>query len=269
MAIVDRYDCFLIDLDGVLYRGDLPIDGASAAIVRLRCSGRRVLFMTNNSSRTPKQVAQKLSSLGIRAAPGEVVSSALATADLLTSRGGGTAFVVGEVGLLNALADAGLVILDGEPECADYVVVGWDRGVDYAKFRTASLLVQRGAHLVATNADVSYPAPDGLWPGAGALLSVITSTTGVEAEVVGKPNAPVYQTALRNAGGGRPLVVGDRLDTDIAGAQALGWDSLLVLTGIARQADLIGSPFRPTYVAAGLSALFVEPEPTRRDTGAQ
>lgn len=269
MAIADRYECFLLDLDGVLYRGDLAVDGADDAVGRLRAGGRRLVFMTNNSSRTPEQVAEKLSGLGIQAAPGEVVSSALATADMLASRGGGTAFVVGERGILAALADAGLDILDGAPERADYVVVGWDRAVDYAKFRTASLLVQRGAHLVATNADVSFPAPDGLWPGAGALLSVITSTTGVEAEVVGKPHAPVYETALLRAGGGRPLVVGDRLDTDIAGAQALGWDSLLVLTGISREADLGASPFRPTYVAAGLSALFAEPEPTRRDAATQ
>lgn len=269
MALADRYDCFLLDLDGVLYRGDLPIDGAGDAVGGLRSRGRRVVFMTNNSARTPEQVVRKLSGVGIEAMPGEVVSSALATADLLASRGGGTAFVIGEAGLLTALADAGLAVPDGEPERADYVVVGWDRGVDYAKFRTASLLVERGAHLVATNADVSLPAPDGLWPGAGALLSVITTTTGVDAEVVGKPHAPVYEAALRRAGGGRPLVVGDRLDTDIAGAQALGWDSLLVLSGVSREADLAASPFWPTYVATGVPALLAEPEPTRREAEGQ
>jgi HAD superfamily hydrolase (TIGR01450 family) len=170
MAIADRYECFLLDLDGVLYRGDLAVDGADDAVGRLRASGRRVVFMTNNSARTPEQVAGKLSDLGIQAAPGEVVSSALATANVLASRGGGTAFVVGEGGILTALADAGLTILDGEPERADHVVVGWDRAVDYAKLRTASLLVQRGAHLVATNADVSFPAPEGLWPAIGDHL---------------------------------------------------------------------------------------------------
>jgi HAD superfamily hydrolase (TIGR01457 family) len=223
-----------------------------------------VVFVTNNSARTPEQVAAKLGDMGIPAAADEVVSSAIATADLLASRGGGTAFVIGEEGLLTALAGAGLSVLEGEPERVDYVLVGWDRRVDYAKLCTASLLVQRGARLVATNADVSFPGPDGLWPGAGALLSVITATTGVDAEVIGKPHAPLYEAASRRAGGGRPLVVGDRLDTDIAGAQSLGWDSLLVLTGVSREDDLVTSPFRPTYVAPGLSALFADPGAVRR-----
>jgi HAD superfamily hydrolase (TIGR01450 family) len=153
------------------------------------------------------------------------------------------------------LVDAGIRLLDGEPEHVDHVVVGWDRWVDYAKLRTACLLVQRGARLVATNADPSFPAPDGLWPGAGAILAVITTTTGAEAEVVGKPHAPLYRTALQRAGGRKPLVVGDRIDTDIAGAAALGWDSLLVLTGISSREDLARSEVRPTYVADDLRAL--------------
>lgn len=259
MRLADRYDCFLLDLDGVLYRGDQVVPGASEVVATLRTAGRRVVFLTNNSSRTPEDVTGRLVGLGIAADPSEIVTSALATADLLAGRGGGSVFVVGESGIRTALADAGLAVLDGEPDRADYVVVGWDRGVDYAKLRTASLLVQRGARLVATNADPSFPAPEGLWPGAGALLGVITATTGVEAEVVGKPHAPLFDAALRRAGGGRPLVVGDRLDTDIAGAAALGWDSLLVLTGISREEDLAGSDVRPTFVAKDLSALLADP----------
>jgi glycerol-1-phosphatase len=122
----------------------------------------------------------------------------------------------------------------------------------------ACLLIQRGARLVATNADRSFPAPEGLWPGAGALLSVITSTLGVEAEVVGKPHAPLYRSALRRANGTRPLVVGDRLDTDIAGAIALGWDCLLVLSGITSRAALEAATIRPTYVSDDVSALLAE-----------
>jgi HAD superfamily hydrolase (TIGR01457 family) len=260
MTLVERYACFLLDLDGVLYRGDHPVHGASEALGRLREARKRIVFVTNNSSRTPEQVADKLLRLGIEAAPSEVVSSALATADLLASRGGGRAFVIGETGIRTALAAAGLAIADGEPDAVDYVVVGWDRAIDYTKLKTASLLVERGAHLVATNADPSFPAPDGLWPGAGALLAVVTCTTGIEAEVVGKPHAPLYEAALRRAGGGRPLVIGDRLDTDIVGAAGLGWDSLLVLTGISTRGDLADAPFRPTYVGRDLSALFDPPE---------
>ena len=135
-------------------------------------------------------------------------------------------------------------------------MVGWDRNADYGTLKTASMLVQRGAALVATNDDAAYPAADGrLWPGAGALLSVITTTTGVAPEVIGKPHPPLFLAARDRAGGGRPLVVGDRLDTDIAGAVALGWDSLLVLTGVTSRGDLAGSHVQPTHVADALSIL--------------
>ncbi len=264
MALIDRYDCFLFDLDGVLYRGDRPVEGAPEALAALRAAGRRVAFVTNNSSRTPQEVAHKLSGIGCPATPEEVVSSARATADLLASRGGGTAFVVGENGIRTALEDAGVRLLDGDAPAADYVVVGWDRSADYEKLKNACVLVQHGAKLVATNADPSFPAGDGLfWPGAGALLSVIVVTTGATPEIVGKPHAPLFESARSRAGGGRPLVVGDRLDTDIAGAAALGWDSMLVLTGISEEEDIASADAHPTYVARNLSALTGDPEPER------
>jgi HAD superfamily hydrolase (TIGR01450 family) len=134
-------------------------------------------------------------------------------------------------------------------------VVGVDLDATYAKLRTACVLVQRGAHLIATNPDRSFPVPGAEWPGAGALLAVITETTGASAEVVGKPYAPLFQAAAARAGARRPLVIGDRLDTDIAGAAALGWDSLLVLTGVSTRGDVEASPARPTYVAEDLRAL--------------
>jgi HAD superfamily hydrolase (TIGR01457 family) len=259
MVIADAYECLLIDLDGVLYRGDEAVPGAPEAMASIRARGRSVVFITNNSSRTPKQVAAKLEAMGIAAAPSEVVTSALATAELLARRGGGSAFVIGQDGVRSALEGAGVLVAEGEPERADYVVVGFDASADYAKLKHASLLVQRGAALVATNPDGSFPSSDGLWPGAGALLAVVTTTTGATAEVVGKPYAPLFETARRRAGGGVPLVVGDRLDTDIAGAAALGWDSLLVLSGVSTLADLEGSELRPTFVGADLSALLQEP----------
>ncbi|HXF37039.1 MAG TPA: HAD-IIA family hydrolase [Actinomycetota bacterium] len=259
MALADRYDAFLFDLDGVLYRGDQPVPGAPRALRRLRERGKRVAFLTNNSGRTPEAVAAMLAALGIEAAPGEVVTSALATADVLAARGVHSAYVIGEEGVRRALADAGIEVRDGEPSVVDVVVVGWDRSVDYAKMRTAALLVQRGAALVATNDDAAYPAPDGLWPGAGALLAAITTTTGARPEVVGKPHPPLFLRALERAGGGRPLVVGDRLDTDVAGATALGWDSLLVLTGVTGEDELRRSAVRPTFVGRDLSVLEGEP----------
>jgi HAD superfamily hydrolase (TIGR01457 family) len=259
MVLADAYGCLLLDLDGVLFRGDEAVPGALEAMASIRARGRSVVFITNNSSRTPEQVAAKLEAMSIAAAPREVVTSALATADLLAQRGGGSAFVIGQEGVRAALEGAGIRVADGEPDRTDYVVVGFDASADYAKLKHASLLVQRGAALVATNPDGSFPSSDGLWPGAGALLAVVTTTTGAVAEVVGKPYAPLFETARRRAGGGIPLVVGDRLDTDIAGAMGLGWDSLLVLSGVSTPADLEGSEVRPTFVGADLSALLREP----------
>jgi HAD superfamily hydrolase (TIGR01457 family) len=257
--LADRYDVLLFDLDGVLYRGDEPVAHAVETMAAIRSAGIRPLFLTNNSSRTPEQVASKLSGLGIAAQASEVVTSALATADLLAARGGGTAYVIGQDGIRRALADAGVEILDGEPERVDHVVVGVDLETTYAKLRTASVLVQRGAHLVATNPDRSFPAPGALWPGAGALLAVVTETTGAVPEVVGKPFAPLFEAARKRAGAESPLVIGDRIDTDVAGADALGWDSLLVLTGVSTRDDVAASPVRPTFVADDLRVL-VEPE---------
>jgi HAD superfamily hydrolase (TIGR01450 family) len=148
--------------------------------------------------------------------------------------------------------------VDGEPDRVDHVVVGVDVEATYATLRTASVLVQRGAHLVATNPDRSFPAPGALWPGAGALLAVITETTGASAEVVGKPFAPLYEAARARVGATAPLVIGDRLDTDIAGAERLGWDSLLVLTGVTGREELAASDVHPTYVAEDLRTLLEE-----------
>lgn len=260
MKVADRYDAFLFDLDGVLYRGGETVEGAPEAVARLRATGKRLAFVTNNSSRTPAAVAARLAEAGIPADVREVETSALATADLLASRGIREAFVVGEEGILEALRARGIRTLDGAAERAEAVVVGWDRTADYAKLRTASLLVERGAALVATNADASFPAADGRWPGAGALLAAIETTTGVRATVVGKPEPPILEGALSRAGGGRPLVVGDRLDTDVLGAERLGWDSFLVLTGVTRREDLARSALAPTFVGESLFALF-EPIP--------
>lgn len=263
--LAERYDCILFDLDGVLYRGEEAVPGAPETLATLRGAGTRVAFLTNNSSRTPEQVADRLSRLGMTASPSEVVTSALATADLLATQGGGTAYVIGGEGIARALADAGLEVLDGEPESADLVVVGIDEGLTYAGLRRACLLVRGGARLVATNVDPTFPSEGGvLWPGAGALVAAITTATDAEAEVVGKPFSPLFASALQRAGGGIPLVVGDRLDTDIAGAVALGWDSMLVLTGVSSRDELVTATVRPTYVAEDVRALAGEDDPRAR-----
>lgn len=254
-----RYDALLFDLDGVIYRGDEVVEGAPETIEAVRSAGASVLFLTNNSSRTPERVVEKLVRLGVKTDVSEVMTSATATADMLARSGGGTAYVIGGEGVTRALVDAGIDVVDGEPPRVDLVVVGIDDDFTYARLRTASVLVQRGARLVATNADRTFPATGGeLWPGAGALVAALEASTGVEAEVVGKPHAPLFEAALRRSGGSTPLVIGDRLDTDIAGANALGWDSMLVLSGVSTEAEVPGSPFRPTYVARDVRALLDE-----------
>jgi glycerol 3-phosphatase-2 len=252
--LAERYDALLFDLDGVIYRGDEAVPGAAEVLAELRGSGARLAFLTNNSSRTPEQVADKLASVGVRARVEEIVTSALATADLLAPRGG-TAFVIGQDGIRRALAEAGIEVVEDTPAGVDHVVVGVDVEATYRRLATACVLVERGAVLVATNPDGSFPVPGALWPGAGALLAVITTTTGARAEIVGKPFAPLFGSALRRCGGSRPLVIGDRLDTDIAGANALGWDSLLVLTGVTNRADVDGAEHEPTFVGPDLRAL--------------
>lgn len=253
--LADPYDVILLDLDGVLYRWPESIPGAAEAVAALRKAGKRIAFVTNNSSRTPAQVVERLASVGVDAATEEVVSSALVTATILAERGTGSAFVIGEEGLVEALTDAGIRVVDSSEE-VDAVVVGFDREADYTTLKEASVLVQRGVALVASNADPSFPAPGGeSWPGAGALLAAIETTTGTRGEVFGKPEAPLFERALASAGGGRALVVGDRLDTDIAGASRLGWDSALVLTGDARREDVESSSWKPTFVVDDLSGL--------------
>jgi glycerol-1-phosphatase len=260
-ALADRYEAIILDLDGVVYRGDDAVPGAAEAITALRERGRRIVFLTNNSARTPERVTEKLADLEIAANPEEVVTSAQAAAALVLERVGqrATAFVVGEEGVRRALAEVGVELLDGGPDRADVVVMGWDRSADYDKLRTASVLVQRGARLVATNADASYPAPGGeLWPGAGALLAAVETATGVRAEVAGKPHRPLFDEAVRRARTRRALVVGDRMETDIEGAIGAGLDAALVLSGAAGPADLLDARGLPVAVLRDIGEVLEE-----------
>jgi glycerol 3-phosphatase-2 len=254
--IAQRYDAFLFDLDGVLYRGADPVDGAAETLSRLRDLGKGIAFVTNNSSRTPEAIAEHLVSLGIDARPEEVVTSGLATATLLRSRAVASAFVVGGDGLRIALERAGVQVLVGQIDRADAVVVGIDPSFAYPDLVTASRLVRSGAALIASNSDATYPAADGATlPGAGAVVAAIEISSGETAEVVGKPHEPIFRAALLRAGGGTPLVIGDRLDSDIEGARRLGWDSVLVLTGISSEADVRRTGIAPTYVVERLDLL--------------
>ncbi len=260
MLLADAYDAFILDLDGVLFRGDEPIVAATPTIDALRAAGKRLVFLTNNSARTPEQIATKLGRLGIDAAEDEVVTSAQATGELLAGRPQGgevlTAYVIGQDGIRSALTEAGLELVDGAADRSDFVVVGWDGDVTYEALRRATVLVRGGAQLVATNADASYPAPGGeLWPGAGAILAAVETASGVRALVVGKPHPPLFQSALARAGTRTALMVGDRIETDIAGAVAAGLDAAFVLSGAGRARDLLDHPALPTVVLGDVGGL--------------
>jgi phosphoglycolate/pyridoxal phosphate phosphatase family enzyme len=252
----DGVDGLVCDLDGVLYRGDRPIEGAAAAVERLRAAGVRILFCTNNSHFTVAQYVQKLERAGVDAAREEILSSAVVTADVLAERGlsGQRALVVGGDGIREALEGVGIVVGRAGPPAV--VVVGWDPEFTYDDMRAAAGAVRAGAALVATNADATFPAPDGLWPGAGSILASIERASGASAEVMGKPHPPMMEVAARRLeGASRIAVVGDRPDSDLAGGTARGWTTILVLTGVTREEDVEDVEPRPDYVAQSIASL--------------
>jgi 4-nitrophenyl phosphatase len=240
--ISEQIDGLLCDLDGVVYRGDQPIAGAPEAIVKLRRRGVKIVFCTNNSRSTVAQYVEKLARVGVEATAHDILTSGLVTADVLAARGfsGRRAIVVGGEGVSDALLAAGISI-DDDPSstAADLVVVGWDPDFDYVAMRRAATAVRGGATFVATNSDATFPAPDGLWPGAGAILASIEVAAGRPAEVMGKPYAPTMDAAARRlAGAAHIAAIGDRPDTDLAGGAARGWATILVLSGVTSKEEV-------------------------------
>lgn len=244
-AICDRYVGILFDVDGVLLHGDEPIPGAAETVTALRERGLGVGFVTNNATRTPERVAAALRAAGVKASGDEVITSSVAAAELLEP--GIRCLVIGMEGLVEPLRARGCVLVR-DPVDAQAVVVGWDRGLVWDDLRRATLALTRGARFVGTNSDVSYPAREGLWPGNGAVLAALTAATGREPEIAGKPQPAVFRAAAARLPSGPLLMVGDRPETDLAGAGALGWDTALVLTGVtSREAAAAVQP-RPTWV---------------------
>ncbi|MEA1903170.1 MAG: HAD-IIA family hydrolase [Actinomycetota bacterium] len=226
----------LCDLDGVIYRGDTPLPGAAEALRRLTNAGARVVFVTNNSTRTPSQAADKIRRItGVAVDSEQMATSSQAAASMLTAEDG-PALVVGEDGVHAAVLERGLETTD-DPERARSVVVGMFWGMTYNDIARAAEAVRRGARFVATNTDPTYPIEDGLLPGAGSLVAAIATASGRDAEVAGKPHEPMHRL-LRSRGIDRAWVVGDRLDTDIALADnEPGWSSILVKTGVTQGSD--------------------------------
>jgi 4-nitrophenyl phosphatase len=243
----------ICDLDGVVWRGSVAIAGSADAIARLRASGWKVLFCTNNSSRRPAAVAERLAAVaGVEARADQVVTSAQAAARMLEGRKPPT-FVLGGEGIDAALA-AAEVPTTGDPAVAEAVVVGLDPGLTYERLRRAVQAVRAGARLIATNLDPTYPADDGLWPGAGAIVAAVETAAGAKAEPAGKPYAPMRELLAARLGPGPTWVVGDRADTDLAMAVAEpGWKGALVASAgsPAAGADVVGADL----VGADLAAI--------------
>lgn len=238
----------MLDLDGVIWLGDEPIEGSAAACARLHEAGAPTVFVTNMSALTLADQEAKLARHGIDAA-GRVVTSSMAAATLCAP--GERAVVLGGPGVVEALELRGVEVVPQSP--ADVVVVGMDTSLDYEGLARASLAVRSGARLLATNADPSYPTPRGLLPGAGALVAAVETAAGVRATVAGKPHEAVANL-VRSRIGAVGVVVGDRADTDGAFSQAIGYDFALVLSGATTTADLPVAP-EPRYVAADLASL--------------
>jgi HAD superfamily hydrolase (TIGR01457 family) len=247
----------LCDMDGVLYRGSRLLPGVPGFLAFLEARGVACACITNNSTLTPEEYEAKLASLGVAVPAQRVVTSALATSRHLRARHprGTTVYAIGMNGLRQALfADGYFVEADIRPQL---VVQGADFEVTYAKLKTACLAIRAGARFVATNPDRTYPSEEGLVPGAGAIGAALRAATDVEPEVVGKPMPTLFRVALEQLGGepAGALVLGDRLDTDVAGARNAGLASALVLTGVSTRADLERSPQQPDWVFADLPEL--------------
>ena len=217
-----------------MYVADQPVPGAMEKVHELTQRGVRVLFCTNNSRPTIAEYTAKLGAMGLDISPEDLITSSVVTGEVLgqTDRGA-KAMVIGGDGVVEALTGAGLEVVPPPSPEVDLVVVGWDLDYTFEKMKRATLAVVRGARLIATNSDAAYPAPEGLWPGTGAIVASIEKATGITAEVMGKPHAPMMDAAARRLDGCEHIaIVGDRPDTDLAGGAARGWTTVLVLSGV-------------------------------------
>ncbi|WP_185996239.1 HAD-IIA family hydrolase [Nocardioides campestrisoli] len=264
--LLEAHDLVMFDLDGVVYIGEEAVAGVPARLVRLQESGVRVAFVTNNASRTPEEVAARLQSMQVQASPQDVVTSAQAASSVLVERFGTGAgvLVLGGPGLWEATRAAGLVPLDpsSTPDQASALVTGYGPDVLWREVMRVAVAVRDGLPWVASNTDMTIPTAFGVAPGHGVQVRMLEEFTGVSPVVAGKPAAPLLEETVARVGGTSPLMVGDRLDTDIAGARALGLPSLLVLTGVTGLSELVSATaeHRPTFVAPTLEGLF-EPHP--------
>lgn len=257
--IADDFDGFLIDLDGVIYVGETLIARADDAIRALRALGKHVLFLTNDTRSSQEELAAKLQALGVGAHASEILTSGAATAaNMAQARTAGrSAFVIGSRALKQVVRSAGFEVIEGEQgRSADFVVVGAHDAFDYAELRIASQAVRRGAAFYATGKDPTFPMPDGPWPATGAILAAVESASGRHAQVVGKPEPGMFRVAQELLPGcERYVVIGDRLDSDIAGGRRAGLATVLVLTGATSESEAMTASPSPDFIINDLMSL--------------
>ena len=257
--LLQRYEQVILDLDGCVWVGPDPVPGSAEAIAAMREDGKRVAFVTNDPRHAGEEFVRKLWGIGVQASLADVVTVGAAVQHLLAERyRGRTVFAIGTPALHKHVDDSGVRLLNGTDLAtrADVVVVGGTEDLVYEDLRVAALALRRGAEFLTTARDPTYPMPDGLWPGTGAIVAALEYATDREASVVGKPEPQLFMTALDRLGEGRTLVVGDRLDADVAAAARAHLDSALVLTGgtTAAEAAAARDP-KPLRVAADLREL--------------
>ena len=259
VPLAQAYDLALVDLDGVAYRGPVAIPLAPESLAAARDVGMAIAFITNNASREPTTVADHLVSLGIAATADEVLTSAQAAAAPLGADlpPGARVLAIGGPGLRAAVREAGFTVVSSADDEPVAVVQGFSPDLGWRDLAEASYAVQRGAHYVVSNLDLTLPNERGLAPGNGSLVGAVVNATGVLPRSAGKPEPAMYRLAVDRRGARRPLVVGDRLDTDLGGARAAGYPGLHVFTGVsgARDAVLAAAGERPTYVSVDLRGL--------------
>lgn len=266
--LTTHHDVALLDLDGVVYVGADPVPGVAEIVVAAAEAGMRFGYVTNNASRTPHEVAAHLRELGLAATEEEVITSAQAASRTLADAlpGGSRVLVIGTTALAAAVEAAGLRAVWSAEDDPAGVVQGYSPQLSWAMLAEACVAIRAGALWVATNTDSTLPSPRGPLPGNGSFVDVVARTTGAAPLVTGKPEPAMHTECLLRTGARRPLVVGDRLDTDIEGAHRAGVPSLLVLSGVARPVDLLVARDRqrPTYLAADLGGLLVPHPPVER-----
>jgi glycerol 3-phosphatase-2 len=269
--LLDSFDSLLLDLDGVVYRGKQAIPGAVDAINKAQGLGKKIGYITNNASRTPGQIADQLKSFGLRVEADEIVGSARAAAKVLAQRvePGSRVLVVGGEGLRSEVQAVGFEVVESAGDKPAAVIQGFSPSVGWEHLAQAAFAIQAGAIWIATNQDWTIPLEAGIAPGNGTLVGAVHTAVGQLPDFAGKPFRPIFDSALEQLGIESPLVIGDRLDTDIKGAIGAGLQSACVLTGIATKKELLGakSDERPNYILRDLGELFEEypkPQVTKR-----